>query len=169
MLNLVINSSLPLSILDSCYFKQFMHELNPQYYSCSRKRLTNTLIPRMFEKAIFHLETELSKATTVTVTADAWSDPCMKAYFAVTAHIITDEWISKAFLLDCKKLNGSHTADYLRDCYDDIINRYNIQVKTTHVVTDNAANMRKAFNKTSIATKNYVNDIRNIKYEFKHV
>lgn len=162
MLNLVINSSLPLSIIDSCYFRQFMHELNPQYNSCSRKRLTNILIPKMYDKAINDLEKELSNATTVAVTADAWSDPCMKAYFAITAHLITQDWIPKAYLLDCKRLCGSHTADYLRECYDNIINRYNIQSKTTHLVTDNAANMRKAFNKTSIATKKTMSTISEI-------
>ena len=40
---------------------------------------------------------------------------------------------------------GRHTGDRIRDVFLNIMKEYEIESKVTHVISDNASNMRKAF------------------------
>lgn len=47
--------------------------------------------------------------------------------------------------LACRRMIGHHSYDNIAECIDKVLNEFNIQNKTTLVVTDNAANFVKAF------------------------
>lgn len=47
--------------------------------------------------------------------------------------------------LACKRIYGRHTYDNIAEMIDNVLSEFNIQTKTTMIVTDNAANFVKAF------------------------
>ena len=48
-------------------------------------------------------------------------------------------------MLACRRFTGRHTADNISAQYEEVVNEFNIADKMTHVVSDNASNMVKAF------------------------
>ena len=62
----------------------------------------------------------------------------------VTAHWITEDEL-KSNLLSCKRFKGSHTAEKICEQFEFICQQYCIKKKIDHIISDNAANMRKAF------------------------
>lgn len=55
----------------------------------------------------------------------------------------TLERVSKG--LACRRMYGKHTYDNLAEMIDKVLSEFNIQNKTTLIVTDNSANFVKAF------------------------
>ena len=48
-------------------------------------------------------------------------------------------------MLACRRFEGIHTAENVLTNYEDIITQFNLQGKVGYIITDNAANMLKAF------------------------
>lgn len=64
----------------------------------------------------------------------------------VTAHYICPETLKrKSVALACRRMIGRHTYDLLADIIETVLNEYQILLKVTKAVTDNAANFVKAF------------------------
>jgi hypothetical protein len=146
----------PLSIVEHFDFKLLMHMLNPQYRLSSRQRLCTNLIPLMFKKVFNEVHNNLNTAKSIFVTADAWTDARMRAYFAVTAYMIDIYWEPKSYLLGCKRFKGSHTSENVHDIYSQIVEPFEIKQKITHIITDNASNMIAAFKKSSLVSKDVI-------------
>ena len=62
----------------------------------------------------------------------------------VTAHYIVEFELSTA-LLTCSRFRGSHTGEAIYECYEEIIDEFQITSKILSTVTDSASNMIKAF------------------------
>ena len=78
------------------------------------------------------------------LTIDLWSNRQMKGFLGITAHYITD-WTLHSAMLACTRFRGSHTAENISHQVDEVLTVYNIIPKVTNIITDNAANMIKAF------------------------
>jgi hypothetical protein len=63
---------------------------------------------------------------------------------AITGHTFADCTL-KNFLLAFQSLKGAHTGVRIAEAVDKYLSEYNIKDKLLFVVTDNASNMRKAF------------------------
>lgn len=63
----------------------------------------------------------------------------------------TVHWLNQTTLermskgLACRRMYGKHTYDNIAEMIDKVLSEFNIQNKTTLIVTDNAANFVKAF------------------------
>jgi hypothetical protein len=117
-------------------------------------RITATLIPKLHGKILKDMRCYLDNAKSICTTADAWTDLRMRSFFAVTAHIIDSTWTSRSCLLDCKRMKGEHTSENINIFYLNIIEKYNISDKISHIITDNAVNMIAAFKKTAFVRLN---------------
>ena len=69
----------------------------------------------------------------------------MRSFIGITAHFIISDWELRSAVLACRRITGRHTADNISAQYEEIVNEFNIADKVTHVVSDNASNMVKAF------------------------
>ena len=54
-------------------------------------------------------------------------------------------FIRSSAMLACRRFTGRHTADNISVQYEEVVNKFNIADKVTHVVSDNASNVVKAF------------------------
>jgi len=63
----------------------------------------------------------------------------------------TVHWLNQTTLertskgLACRRMYGKHTYDNIAEMIDKVLSEFNIQNKTSLIVTDNAANFVKAF------------------------
>nr|CAI5851084.1 unnamed protein product [Callosobruchus analis] len=69
----------------------------------------------------------------VTLTADCWPSRNTENFLEVTAHFIESKFEVQSVLLDCVSFSVSHT-------------KWNLEGKILIVISDNAANMKKAIN-----------------------
>ncbi|XP_061884651.1 zinc finger BED domain-containing protein 4-like [Entelurus aequoreus] len=72
----------------------------------------------------------------------------MRGFLGVTVHWMDKEAERielKSNLLACERFKGSHTAERICDKFEAICDEYNIKAKLDYIISDNAANMRKAF------------------------
>ncbi|CAC5383208.1 unnamed protein product [Mytilus coruscus] len=74
-----------------------------------------------------------------------WSNRQMRDFLGMTGHFILN-WKLESVMISCKRVRGRHTADKIRQEYEETLAIYEISEKVRNVVTDNAANEKKAFN-----------------------
>ena len=68
----------------------------------------------------------------------------MRAYIGITGPF-TEDFQLQIVMLACRRFEGSHTAENVLSNYQDIIKQFNLDGKVVYIITDNAANMLKAF------------------------
>ena len=86
----------------------------------------------------------LEKVDSVSITVDLWSNRLMKGFLGITCHFIFD-WSLRSLILGCNRFCGEHNAENIAQNYEELISFYKLKGKVTHIVTDNASNMLKAF------------------------
>ena len=141
----IAKSMLPLSFVEDQGFHHFMELALPRYQIPCRKTLTNQLLQGQQAKLLFDVKKKLGDLESVSLTLDLWSNRQMKSFMGVTAHFIDKKWQMNSLMLRCRRFKGSHTADRIYDEYDDCVSEFSISKKICHILTDNGANVKKAF------------------------
>lgn len=145
--DLIIDCNFPLSIVENKSFRHFLAVLDSKYTPVCRRTLT-TKTESLAEERRSKLKTQLSNTDYVSVTVDIWSDRKMRGFLGVTVHCMerdAERVQLKTNLLACNRFKGSHTAERICDQFEAICDEYNIKAKLDYIISDNAANMRKAF------------------------
>lgn len=104
-----------------------------------KKRLY-LLYDRMKEK----IKLEMSKAASVTCISDFWSSKNQDAYITVVCQFLTDNWELKSYTLTTKEVEERHTTIHINTRILEVFHEWEIDGKTTTVVTDNAINVTNA-------------------------
>ena len=86
----------------------------------------------------------LEKVDSLSITVDLWSNRLMKEFLGITCHFIFD-WSLRSLILGCNRFRGEHNAENIAHNYEELISFYKLKGKVTHIVTDSASNMLKAF------------------------
>jgi hypothetical protein len=145
--DLIIQCNLPLSITENEYFQHFLAILDSQYTPVARSTIAVDIEKRVAAMKTF-LEEVLSKVKTINMTVDIWTDRRMRAYMGVTAHYVIRDaeghFTLKSSLLACDRFTGRHTGDRISAELENILDSFRIKQKVDCIITDNAANMRKA-------------------------
>ena len=92
---------------------------------------------------------KLKKKSTVSLTTDILSDRRLRSFLRVTAHLCNkskDCYALESYLLDCRHFPGRHSGERISSAFEDITEEYGICQINSYIVTDNAANMKCAFN-----------------------
>jgi hypothetical protein len=142
--NLVIEGNLPLSLVEASWFHKFMKIVDPKFAMPSRKHVVYT-ISQAYTAKRQALRNKLSSADAVSLTIDMWSDRRMRSFMGVTAHILSPDMRPESWLLDISSFTGSHTGDKIGNHCVSLVDDFDIRPKLAYIVTDNAANMLKAF------------------------
>ncbi|KAK2192686.1 hypothetical protein NP493_25g04019 [Ridgeia piscesae] len=131
------------SIVEDEGFRKLISDIDPRIVCPSRYHLSTKLIPETSANIHRKLQLLLETTSDISVTVDLWSNRQMRSFIGITAHFISD-WELRSAVLACRRITGRHTADNISAQYE-IVNEFNIADKVTHVVSDNASNMVKAF------------------------
>ena len=142
--NLIIGFGLPISVVESDFFVKFMHDVDPKYHIPSRYHVTSKLIPLARQKRVAEMKKHLDVAKHIGLTVDIWTDRCMHSFVGVTAHTFVN-MEAQCHLLHFGAFKGSHTGSRIAAELEKLIEDSNIKGKVVYIVSDNASNMRKAF------------------------
>lgn len=142
--NLLIGCGLPVSLVEKEAFRRFFLDVDPKYRLPSRCHVTDKLIPQAKEKQVVNVNSQLEEARHVSLTVDIWTDRRMHSYIAITVHLFIN-WEAKSHLLHFKAFKGSHTGARIAAEVEKAIDEHGLRGKVVHIVSDNASNMRKAF------------------------
>jgi len=78
-----------------------------------------------------------------------WSDRRMRSYMGVTVHCLSHDMQPETWLLDMSSFTGSHTAEKIGNHCVSLVDDFHVRPKLSYIVTDNAANILKAFKSMS--------------------
>ncbi len=110
----------------------------------SRSHLSRTVLPNLAEKMSETVKKILSSSTHLSLTIDIWSDRRCHSFLAATAHSFKN-FVPQSMLLSFVSIKGSHTGAKIAEELDTIIAKNGLAGRVDYVVTDNAANMKRAF------------------------
>lgn len=133
----------PLSIVENKGFLEYSRQLQPLYQPPSRKRLSYEILPKQYTESVSALKAVLHNVKNIAITTDIWTSDSTRAYTTVTAHFVSDNKLC-ARVLATKEILGSHTGEHIAEVLTTILNDWNIFNKIVTVVSDNAANVKKA-------------------------
>ena len=137
---------MPLSVVESKFFRSFVEKLDPKYQMPSRKHLSTKLIHEKSEEVKTMVKERLAKAGSVCLTVDLWSNRQMKGFLGITGHYISiSDWVLNSVMICCKRFKDKHSAENIRHEYGETVTAFNISDKITCIVSDNASNMIKSF------------------------
>jgi len=138
----------PFALVEDPEFKTFLNMLNPSYVLPSRKTVSNNIIPRLYENCKNNVQCLIDSTVAVCLTTDCWTSNENISFMATTAHFFDGNTELKSFCLDCTEFSERHTGDNLSEKLMKIVSNWNITHKVTAIVSDNAANVTNAIQKT---------------------
>ena len=133
----------PFSLVEDRGFRELLHFLERRYEIPSRRTLSRRL-PLVYDRNRVLVEKMMSESTAVSLTSDIWSSRRSQGYLTITAHFITPNWELKSCVLSTERILGAHTGENIAECIKVVMTQWNIVNKVFAMVSDNAANMKKA-------------------------
>ena len=130
------------SIVEDVGFKKLISDIDPRIVSPNKSK---KLIPETSANIHRNLQQLLETTSDISVTLDLWSNRQMRPFIGITAALFISDWKLLSAVLACRRFTGLHTTDNISTQYEEIVNEFNIADKVTHIVSDNASNMVKAF------------------------
>lgn len=76
------------SLVKNDEFKKLVHLLNPAYKLPSRKTLSKSLLPQIFNKTKERVKNNLNNAQFIAFTTDGWTSINNDSFVAVTVHLM---------------------------------------------------------------------------------
>lgn len=107
----------------------------------SWKRLSEEVIPDMYQSVKEHVKSKLQSAERVAITSDTWTSVATESYMSVTTHYIDEEWNLISYVLQTTEVESDHRSTCLAEMLTAAIEKWGRMRKDPAIVTDNAANM----------------------------
>ncbi|CAK1599122.1 unnamed protein product [Parnassius mnemosyne] len=142
----------PFSLVEERAFKKFARHI-PGYELPSRKTVSNIIIPTLYDQTVLRKKEEINDIEFLSLTTDLWTSRVNDAYIAVTGHYITKDLVLKTFLLKCAEFKDTHSSANIQAALLETTNEWNVTNKINFIVSDNAANVKKAI--ADIGWKHY--------------
>lgn len=122
--------------------------LNPSYTLPSRKTVSNSIIPRLYESTKNDVQNLVNQTMAVCVTTDCWTSNQNTSFMAITAHFLDLDTQLKSVCLDCTEFDDRHTGDNISQKLSIVFGNWNIAHKVTAIVSDNASNVVSGIKKS---------------------
>ena len=101
---------------------------------------------REVQKELFGSLSMTLKDGHYSVTCDVWSSLALDSYLGLTIHFISEDFERKMIVLRCLPYNASHTGESIKGGVLFVLEKWGLSIGNFHcIVTDTAANMRRAF------------------------
>ena len=135
----------PLNIVENQDFKDFVKELNPNFDLPSARKLKRDM-EKIYDDTKQKIKEELddSSETVCAVTTDIWTSNQAESFLSLTISTLSSSWELSSKCVEVNSCPGSHTADNISDHLSNMCREWNIHPNQVAIITDSAANMRKA-------------------------
>lgn len=112
-------------------------------YSIPSRRDVGRGLEKKFIEMTEKMRKDIKSVEQLAITHDSWTSLNTESYGTVTVHLIDEQWNLKTYVIETKKLDGSHTAEKIADSLRATQTAWGLA--TPIATTDNAANEKKAF------------------------
>lgn len=137
-----VKSMRPVSEIENEGFLELLIALSPAYHPPCRKTMRSRVM-ELCGKVETKMKDEVSAALYCGAQADIWSSRRMHGYFGMAVSYIISGKLNTR-LVACRRFSGSHTGENIASLFVSLVEEFHLQNITT-IVTDNAANIKKAF------------------------
>lgn len=145
ILKMIVKEYYPFSIVEDREFVKLLNLLNPGYTLPSRKTLSKSLLPTMYNEIYDKVKQDIKDhAKYISITTDSWTSIKNENYIAVTCHFINNECDLKSYLLSCFKNSESHSSENLKNDLLAVIKKWGLENNIAACTTDNAHNIINA-------------------------
>jgi hypothetical protein len=143
--NLIIKCNLPLNLIESPAFRDFMRECVPKWEPMSVKKLKRVIATSFKERVHKKVYETLQNVNHLSLTVDGWSDRRGRGFLGITCHFLDKQMLPQAYLIDFMRIKSPHTSDNIQRQTEYVLDSFNIKEKVFRIITDNASNMIKAY------------------------
>lgn len=145
--NLVGTGGLSIQVAEQEWFRKFMSDVEPQFQPVSRVAVKKKLNILHEEERDTMLKEIADLSFKPSVTLDFWTGRDGRSFMGCTVHYVvaTEKKLSNHMLF-FKEIPPSHMAENIRNKFEDHLDL--LHTSSFVVLTDNAANMKCAFNMT---------------------
>ncbi|XP_047518057.1 E3 SUMO-protein ligase ZBED1-like [Pieris napi] len=144
LVELIAKNYLPLNIVESNTFRNFIHGLNPNYTIPCRKTLSNALLVNYYNIEKQKVQKCLEGTDFISLTTDGWTSKPNEHYISLTAHFLNDKTELESKVLECYQYSDRQFAENLKNEIMRMCEDWNITNKIVAVTTDNANNIKAA-------------------------
>ena len=138
----------PVSVVEHQAFKDMLHSINANIRVPSRRDVTRDILALegiAREGVIAELGGQM-----VALTSDAWTSAAVEAFFSLTVHHLTSDFVPVSLPVECSPFPGSHTAERIFEKTEQLLQHNGINTEfVSAMVADNAANQAKAGSMTA--------------------
>ncbi|KAJ8273908.1 hypothetical protein GJAV_G00106820 [Gymnothorax javanicus] len=142
--SMIAHDLLPLRFVNSKKFRAVMHLAEPRFSVPERKKLSSLVLSAVCSDVETKLKLQMHQAQDLCLTVDIWSSRDMRSFLGITGHFILDHTLH-SIMVSCLRFKGSHSANRILTVYQETLAHFDIAEKVTHIITDNASNIVKAF------------------------
>lgn len=131
------------TLVESQYFKRFVHALNPDYIIPSRKTVVDKILPRIYGKV--RNKEKCEKNEDAVLMMDGWKNDSSDKKLIVAMAIIRStgrEVLIKSFDLSSQRIDADKIAETLGLAIEYGEKEFNINIDS--IISDNEATMRRA-------------------------
>ncbi|XP_034540402.1 zinc finger BED domain-containing protein 1-like [Notolabrus celidotus] len=139
---------MPFQIVEKPGFLHLMKKAVPQYKVPSRSYFSANKIPAMYKEVRASVEEQLAEGVWFGATTDLWTSTGGggEPFMSCTVHYISSDWKLKCHCLETLYFPEDHTAEHITEMMENMLLDWNIKKESlSGITTDNASNMRKAF------------------------
>ncbi|XP_039510910.1 E3 SUMO-protein ligase ZBED1-like [Pimephales promelas] len=121
-----------------------LNVLEPRYSIPSRKRMSEEIIPKLYNEVKQKITLSLTTADRVALTCDGWTSRHQDTYVTITCHYL-DDWVLISNVLQTRAMQDSHTGANICALLSDALEEWGLTKKDPIIVTNNnATNMIRA-------------------------
>lgn len=147
----VVRCKRPLNTVEKTGFIKLLQYLKPGYNPPSRKKLTYSLIPLLYDSTKSQLLPLICEADAIAFTSDLWTSGAGESYIALSAHFIAN-FKMHSITLCCRSFPGEHTGITIKDWIVEAMLEWKVpKEKVVAMTTDNGDNIRLAVQLLSLA------------------
>ena len=141
----IIASEVPLRLVELTEFRNLLNALNSKYNVPYRPKLKKSLLTPMLKDSNDELSAQLDKCQYVALTIDGWSSRRQLSMLSLVVNFIDRNGILRSELLTLTFFKGKHTGERIAQFTQHTASEWDLENKIVRVGSDNAANMKKAF------------------------
>lgn len=135
LMQLFIRDFHPISTVEDDGFRGFITSLNPNYEIPSKKYISQTLLPEMYQKCLENARVIAKSITSACITTECWTSSSDESFLAITSHFLDCNFYFKSVLLSCTPLEENFTSESLADEIHRSINEWELQNKIVFSVS----------------------------------
>jgi len=139
---------MPFQIVEKTGFLYLMKKAVPQYKVPSRSYFSTNKIPAMYKEVRASVEEQLTEGVWFGATTDLWTSSVGggEPFMSFTIHYLSTDWQLKSHCLETLYFPDDHTAEHITEMMENMLLDWKIKKESlSGITTDNASNMRKAF------------------------